>query len=63
GDLFFSCKCTHITLSELVGAVTDVATELSRKVMKLEAITPPQEDFGLFVDSQPDVRGVHVTLS
>ncbi|MGA1191495.1 MAG: class I SAM-dependent methyltransferase, partial [Bdellovibrionota bacterium] len=39
GDLFFSCNCTQITLRELEVAVTDVATALSRKVMKLEAIT------------------------
>lgn len=63
GDLFFSCNCTQLTLRELKRAVRDVATELGRNVTDLEVITPPEEDFGLFVDSQPDVRGVHVELA
>jgi len=63
GDLFFSCNCTQITLRELKRAVQDVATQLGRKVAELGVITPPEEDFGLFVDSRPDVRGVHVTLA
>ena len=63
GDLFFSSNCTQIALRELKRAVQDVATELGRKVSALEVITPPEEDFGLFVDNRPDVRGVHVTLA
>jgi len=63
GNLFFSCNCTQIALRELKRAVRDVATKLGRNVTALNVITPPEEDFGLFIDRQPDVRGVHVILA